>query len=500
MADRFARLTAQEAAALIKHGDNLGCSGFTPSGSPKAIPMALAERAVIDHLHDRPFQVGVLTGASTGAFLDGALAKADAISFRTPYQTNDHLRRRINDGTCRFVDMHLSMVPQFVRYGFLGKIDWAIIEAADVTDSGEIVLTSAVGAAPTYAHVADKILIELNRAHPTELRGIHDIYEPENPPHRRELPIFKVSDRIGSPVLKVDPSKIVGIVETNFSDDSRPLDKPSEIHKKIGYHVAEFLANEMKVGRIPKSFLPLQSGVGEIANGILAMVGTHPDIPPFDMYTEVLQDSVVALLREGKCRFASTCSLTVSKELLAEVYANLAWYKERIVLRPQEISNNPEAIRRLGLISMNTAIEVDIFGNVNSTHVMGSKMMNGIGGSGDFTRNAYISIFTCPSTAKGGKISTIVPQVSHTDHSEHSVQVVATEHGIVDLRGKTPTERARMIVDNCAHPDYREELHRYFDYVKEGHTPQTLAAAYAFHVQFMKTGDMRGVDWKRVLS
>ncbi|MCU0226775.1 MAG: succinate CoA transferase [Bryobacterales bacterium] len=500
MADRFARLTAQEAASLIKHGDNLGCSGFTPSGSPKAIPMALAERAVIDHLYDRPFKVGVLTGASTGNFLDGALAKADAISFRTPYQTNDELRRRINDGSCRFVDMHLSLVPQFVRYGFLGRIDWAIIEAADVTDDGEIILTSGVGAAPTYAAVADKILIEINRAHPVELRGIHDIYEPQSPPHRRELPIYKVSDRIGAPFIKVDPKKIVGVVETNFEDDSRALGEAGELHKKIGQHVAEFLANEMKVGRIPSGFLPLQSGVGETANGILGMVGTHPDIPPFEMYTEVLQDSVIALMKDEKCRFASTCSLSVSTELLREIYSNLDWYKQRVVLRPQEISNNPEAIRRLGLISMNTAIEVDIFGNVNSTHVMGSTMMNGIGGSGDFTRNAYISIFTCPSTAKGGKISTIVPQVSHADHSEHSVQVVATEWGIVDLRGRTPLERARLIVDNCAHPEYRDQLHRYFDFVKSGHTPQTMAAAYAFHVQFLKTGDMRGIDWKKALA
>ncbi len=500
MAERYARLTAQEAAALIKHGDNLGCSGFTPSGSPKAIPLALAERAVIDHLYDRPFQVGVLTGASTGSFLDGALAKADAISFRTPYQTNDELRRRINGGSCRFVDMHLSLVPQFVRYGFLGKIDWAIIEAADVTDDGEIILTSAVGAAPTYAAVADKILIELNRAHPVELRGIHDIYEPQSPPNRRELPIYRVSDRIGVPFIKVDPKKIVGIVETNYEDDSRPLGEAGELHQKIGQNVAEFLANEMKAGRIPSTFLPLQSGVGETANGILGMVGTHPDIPPFEMYTEVLQDSVIALMKDEKCRFASTCSLSVSTELLREIYANLDWYKQRVVLRPQEISNNPEAIRRLGLISMNTAIEVDIFGNVNSTHVMGSTMMNGIGGSGDFTRNAYISIFTCPSTAKGGKISTIVPQVSHADHSEHSVQVVATEWGVVDLRGRTPLERARLIVDNCAHPEYRDQLHRYFDFVKGGHTPQTMAAAYAFHVQYLKTGDMRGIEWSKVLA
>ena len=131
-------------------------------------------------------------------------------------------------------------------------------------------------------------------------------------------------------------------------------------------------------------------------------------------------------------------------------------------------------IRRLGIISINTAIEVDIFGNVNSTHVMGRQMMNGIGGSGDFTRNAYLSIFTCPSTAKGGKISTIVPLVSHMDHSEHSVQIVATEYGIADLRGRSPYERATLIIHNCAHPDFRDELNGYLEMVEGGHTPQTL--------------------------
>ena len=153
-------------------------------------------------------------------------------------------------------------------------------------------------------------------------------------------------------------------------------------------------------------------------------------------------------------------------------------------------------VRRLGIITINTAIEVDLFGNVNSTHVMGSNMMNGIGGSGDFTRNGYISIFTCPSLAKGGKISPIVPLVSHMDHSEHSVQVVVTENGVADLRCKTPHERARLIVSKCAHPDFRSELHGYFDSVTKGQTPTTLSAAFAMHQRFLETGDMRGVDWK----
>lgn len=496
MALPFAKLSPEEAAALIHHGDTVGFSGFTPAGAPKAIPLAIAARAEAEHERGREFQIGVLTGASTGPSLDGALAKAGAISFRTPYQSDPTLRASINSGETRFFDMHLSMLPQAVRYGFLGPVQWAVLEACDVTAGGGIVLTSSVGAAPTFAGKAEKILIELNRAHPPTLLGMHDIYEPADPPHRSEIPIYKPSDRIGAPLICVDPARIAGIVETNAVDEISGYDAASPATDAIGLRVAEFLASEIKAERIPKSFLPIQSGVGNIANAVLGALGRHPQIPAFEMYTEVLQDSVADLLRQGRVRFASTCSLTVSNGVLKEMYRDLEFFRPRIVMRPQEISNSPEVVRRLGLISINTAIEVDIFGNVNSTHIMGRQMMNGIGGSGDFTRNAYLSIFTCTSAAKGGKISTIVPLVSHMDHSEHSVQIVVTEQGIADLRGRSPHERALLIIQNCAHPEFREELLGYLKMVAGGHTPHTLNAAFALHSQFLKTGDMRGVDWK----
>jgi acyl-CoA hydrolase len=132
---------------------------------------------------------------------------------------------------------------------------------------------------------------------------------------------------------------------------------------------------------------------------------------------------------------------------------------------------------------------------VNSTHVLGKQMMNGLGGSGDFTRNSFFSIFTCPSIAKGGKISAIVPMVSHVDHSEHSVKVVITEQGIADLRGKSPIQRAYTIIENCVHPYYKEMLLDYVKLEEKVHTPQTLSACFGMHVQFGKTGDMRQTNW-----
>jgi propionyl-CoA:succinyl-CoA transferase len=492
----FPMLSAAEAAELIRDGQTIGFSGFTPAGAAKAIPAALAEKAKREHAAGRAFKVGVLTGASTGKSLDGALAEAEAISFRTPYQSNATLRKQINSGQVKFVDMHLSVLPQNARYGFLGPIHWAVVEACDITPGGGIVLSTSVGASNTYLRLADKILIELNARHPTSLLGIHDIFEPQDPPVRQEIPVYSASDRIGSPICVVDPKKIVGVVMTDLADETGAFDEATEVTDRIGQNVAEFLAAEMKVGRIPPQFLPLQSGVGNIANAVLGALGRSTEIPPFQMYTEVLQDSVVPLLENGRCTFASTTALTLSPEAMAKVTGDIDYYKQRMLLRPQEISNHPEIVRRIGIVSMNTAIEVDLGGNVNSTHVMGTTMMNGIGGSGDFTRNAYLSIFSCPSTAKGGKISAIVPLASHQDHSEHCVQIVVTEHGVADLRGKDPHERAQLLIEKCAHPDYREQLRDYLRLTKAGHAPLSLSLGLAMHRAFARNGDMRNINWE----
>ena len=364
-------ITAEEAASFVHHNDNVGFSGFTPAGCPKVVPGAIAKKAMEEHEKGNPFQIGMFTGASTGDKLDGELARANAIKFRTPYQSNKDLRALLNSHGAQYFDMHLSELAQDLRYGFLGKIDVAIVEAADVTEDGEIVPTSGVGILPTICRMADRIIIELNSRHPKEIRGMHDIYEPADPPYRREIPVYTPSDRIGTPYVKVD----------------------------------DFLVSEIEAGRLPKEFVPLQSGVGNVANAVLGCMGANKNIPAFNVYTEVIQDAVISLMKEGRVKFASGCSLSVSNEVIREIYANLDFFKDKILLRPQEISNNPEVARRLGLIAINTALEADIFGNINSTHVSGTRMMNGIGGSGDFTRSAMLSIFTTPSTAKEGTLS-----------------------------------------------------------------------------------------------
>ncbi len=493
----FPILSAQEAAELIKNGDNIGLSGFTASGSPKVITEALAAKAVKEHEAGRPFKVSVFTGASTNNHADGALARANAIARRTPYQNTPDLRLRINSHDCHYFDLHLSELAQKFRYNTYGELDWAILEVAKVFENGEVVLGTGVGNVPTYAAKAKKIFLELNTKLPEGLYGLHDIYMPLDPPHRREIPIYTPSDRIGHPTVKIDPSKIAGIIHSDAYDGIKGFTALDDTTLQIGANVCNFLIGEVRAQRIPQEFLPIQSGVGNVANAVLFGLGDAKELPPFAMYTEVIQDAVIDLMRMGRCKFGSTCSLTLSDAKEAEVLDDLDFFRDKIVIRPAEISNSPEVIRRLGVIAMNTALEADIFGNINSTHVVGTRMMNGIGGSGDFTCNGYLSIFSCPSITKGGLISNIVPMCSHIDHTEHSVDVIITEQGVADIRGLDPVQRAERIIDNCAHPMYKELLRDYLKLGKGGQTPHHLAASLGFHTAFQNTGDMRLTDWSQ---
>ena len=488
------QMTAEEAAAMIQNGEVISTSGFTPAGYPKAIPMALARRAEAVHAAGRPFKVSLYTGASVGDELDGSLARAKALSFRMPYQSNKEIRDGINSGEIEFVDFHLSHVAQYLRYGFIPRCTTAIVEAVEVTNDGKIYLSTSGGMSATFLKSADRVFVELNESMPKGLMGFHDVYVPKSPPNRPPLPIYHPGDRIGTPYVKVDPNKIVGIVRTDLPDKTPPFRAPDADSQAIAAQVIDFLLHEQKKGRLP-AHLPYQSGVGNVANAVLSGFATDPRVDAISLYTEVMQDGVFELIEADRLEMASTCSLTLSPAGQVKFRANIDELKHKIIIRQQEMSNNPEVIRRLGVISMNTALEMDIFGNVNSTHVVGSKMMNGIGGSGDFCRNAYISIFMTPSIAKNGDISAVVPMVSHADHNEHSVQVMVTEQGLADLRGLPPVRRARLIIEKCVHPAYRELLTDYLEFglkhAPSKHTPHVLAKAFDFHNRFLETGSMK---------
>lgn len=450
-------MSAEQAAGLVRDGMTVATSGFSPAGDPKAVPAALAQRAK----NGEKLGITLIAGASVGPELDTLLTEAGVLKRRYAYQTDKLLRDAINCGDVDYFDLHLSQLPVYMKNGSLGKIDLAIIEAVAIDEAGHIFLSTSGGVSNVAVAVAEKVIIEVNSAQPLCLKGLHDIYDVALPPNTQPIPLTQPQQRIGLPYLCCPAEKLAAIVLTDLPDKPNPLAPLDDDARQTAKNLIGFLESEVEKGRLPQNLLPLQSGVGSVANAVLAGL-LHSRFQNLRIYTEVLQDSVLDLLDAGIALSASTTALALSPERLALFFENYDRYKDKIVIRPQEISNHPEIIRRLGVIAMNTAIEADLYGNVNSTHIGGTRLMNGIGGSGDFTQNGAISIFTSSSTAKGGSLSSIVPAVGHADHSEHSVMVLITEQGVADLRGLTPRERARSILENCAHPKFKPMLEEYW--------------------------------------
>ena len=479
-------MSADEAATHVLDGMTVGMSGFTRAGEAKAVPLALVKRA-----KESPLKISLITGASLGNDLDGRMADAGLLARRMPFQADATLRKAINQGEVMFIDQHLSHTVEQMRNHQIKKPDLAIIEAVAITEQGHIVPTTSVGNSANLALFADKVIIELNMAHNPNLEGLHDIYIPGERPNRQPIPLLKVDDRIGVGAIPIDPAKIAAIVITDQPDSYSTVTPPDDETQAIANHLIHFFKKEVDAGRLSNSLGPLQAGIGNIANAVMCGLIDSP-FENLVMYSEVLQDSTFDLIDAGKMVFASGCSITLSERCNDRVFSNLEKYKDKLILRPQEISNHPELVRRIGIIGINTALEFDIYGNVNSTHVGGTKMMNGIGGSGDFARNAHMAIFVTKSIAKGGNISSVVPMVAHVDHTEHDVSILVTEQGLADLRGLAPRERARVIIDNCVHPSYRDALNAYFEAAckKGGQTPHLLHEAMDWHTNLEERGHM----------
>ncbi|KAF8060678.1 hypothetical protein FPV67DRAFT_1609443 [Lyophyllum atratum] len=504
-------------APLFKNDDYIGWSGFTGVGYPKSVPTAIADYVESNNLQAAPQtkkKFNLFVGASVGPEVEDRWARLDMIAKRYPHQVGREIAKGINAGRIDFADKHLSMFPQDLVYGYYNlrkkhgdpkkPLDWAIVEATAITEDGKIVPGASVGATPEILQSAEKIIVEVNTLIPN-LEGLHDINQSFIPPYRQPYLIKHVKDRIGEPAISIDTDRIVAIVESRKPDNTGPNAPENEESRAIAKHLIEFLSDEVTAGRLPKSLLPLQSGIGNVANSIIGGLAEGP----FDqvrVWTEVLQDTFIRFFDSGKLEFATATSIKFSPEGFEHFYKNWANYKDRLLLRSQQVANSPEIIRRLGIIAMNTPLEVDIYAHANSTNALGSRMLNGIGGSADFLRNAKLSIMHTPSTRPSktdpNGISCIVPFATHIDQTEHDLDVIVTEQGLADLRGLSPRERAPLIIEKCAHPIYKDLLREYYDRSLHeclkrgaGHEPHMLRNAFKFHTNFMENDTMQIRGW-----
>ena len=506
-------VAAEETIPYFKNGMDLGWSGFTPVGYPKVVPAVLADYVEKNNLQGK-MRFNLFIGASIGAEIEDRWASLKMTDKRWPYQTGKVIQKGVNNGEVRMGDKHLSVYAQDLGYGFYtkekgGKLDLAIIEVTGITEDGGLILAGSVGLNTEIVQIAEKIILEVNTALPS-FEGLHDLVMLDRPPHRQPYLISRVEDRIGTTHLPCDPNKIVAIVESTKTDNGRALAPPDDLSRQIAGHIMEFLQHEVKVGRLPANLLPLQSGVGNIANAVVGELATGP-FTNLKVWTEVIQDTMLDLFDSGRLEFASSTSLSLSVDGFKRLYDKWDFYTSRVVLRPMQISNNPEPIRRLGVISMNTPVEFDIYGHANSTLVMGSRMINGIGGSGDFSRNAYLSIMHSPSTrptkTDPNGITCVVPKVTHVDHTEHDLDIVVTEQGLADLRGLCPRERAQVIIGKCVHPEYKPLMQDYFDRALSeclargmGHQPHLLFSAYQMQKNLIENGTMKIDRWDSYLG
>ncbi|KAJ9660788.1 acetyl-CoA hydrolase [Neophaeococcomyces mojaviensis] len=503
---------AEDLIELFPHNSYIGWSGFTGVGYPKKVPTALADHVERNNLQGK-LKFNLFVGASSGAETENRWARLNMIERRAPHQVGKEIAKGINNGNIQFFDKHLSMFPVDLMYGWYTKqkennrLDVAIVEASAITEDGGIVPGASVGATPEIVQMADKIIIEVNTATPN-FEGLHDITMTDLPPRRKPYLIMAPEDRIGTPTVPVDPDRVVAIVESDYPDQTTENAPEDATSVAIANNIIEFLQHEVSRGRLPKNLLPIQSGIGNIANAVVGgLAKGGADFKNLKVWTEVLQDSFLDLFDSGNLDFATATSIRFSPDGFKRFYDGWENYHAKLLLRSQQVSNNPEIIRRLGVIGMNTPVEVDIYAHANSTCVMGSRMLNGLGGSADFLRSSKYSIMHTPSTRPSKSdptgVSCIVPMCTHVDQTEHDLDVIVTEQGLADVRGLSPRERARVIIEKCAHPEYKPILRDYFEIAEReclkkgwGHEPHLLFNTFDMHRNLVEEGTMKIKEWK----
>lgn len=481
-------LAFEDVESFFENNQTIYFSGFAGAGAPKVIPGIISNK--IDRLkHTKNnFVLNLISSASTGITTDGVLAKQSAIKFRTPFQSDPTLRTQINDGLVSYCDISLSKLTKEIDRKTIPEIDIAVIEVSKIDDNGKVTLSTSVGITPLIINIAKKIILEVNGIYSDSLSGLHDL---TNISYSSIVSLSQADERLGETNISIPSNKILGFIKTNEPDNISKYQNQNNF-AEIAQNIEYFIKNEISECKIDASNIVLQSGIGHLPNFVLRYLGECTELAPFSMYSEVIQDSVIDLIKNGKVRFASGCALMITNSKMEEILQDRATFINKIILRSQDITNRSEIIRSLNIIAINSAVEVDLFGNVNSSHVNGTQIINGIGGSADFSNSALVSIFILPSVVKNNTISKIVPMVTHCDHTEHSVDVLVTEQGIADLRGLSPRQRAHRIISNCVHPDYKELLTEYISMQNgKSHTPHTLKYAFMMHETYKLHKDMR---------
>ena len=472
-----------KATEIIVDGMTVAMSGYAMAGYPKAIPEELVRRKN----EGLKLSINLITGANV-PWLDALLGGAEIISGRAPMCQSKVLSSQVNTQKVYFVEQQMCKMPRLLRSHSFGNIDVVVVEALAVTEDG-LIPTTSVGLTKYLMEAANEIIVEINSAQPEILFGLHDVYIPKPAPATEPIPLTSCTDRIGSAFIPFDVSKIKFIVETDKPENTVSLTTCLPESRKIAENLFSFFEKEYHTkngGVIP----PIQMGFGNIADAVADLLQTS-EFNNLEFFCGGISENILELLKNGKAFGVSTAGITMN-ENAGKILEQIPDVHKKLILRNGDMINNAEIIGRLGIVALNTGIEIDIYGNVNSSHIGGKSVVNGIGGGANFAQNAGLSVMLISSLSKGGAISNIVPMVSHQDICEHDIDVVITENGYADLRGLDDLQRAEAIISNCAAEEYQHQLLDYFEASKElgGHHPQNPQMAFRWYERLQETGAM----------
>lgn len=337
-----------------------------------------------------------------------------------------NVRGAIADGRADFTPVFLSEIPSLFSDGTL-PLDVALIQVTPPDEHGFCRLGLSVATALAAVQHAKVVIAELNPQVPRTLG--------ESAVHVSEIAYAVAVDR-PLPTVAAAP---YGAIE-----------------ESIGKNVAALVPDEAT----------LQVGIGNVPNAVMAALAKHRDL---GLHTEMMSDGLVDLIMVGaitnrfKTRFErrGVCSFAMGSERLHSFLNDNPF----IELHPSHIVNDPNEVGKQHVMTaINSAIEVDLTGQICADS-MGERIWSGIGGQMDFVQGALRSkggkaIMALSSTARGGTVSRIVPQLrpgAGVVTTRGHVQWVVTEHGAVNLRGRTLRERAKLLT-SIAHPDFRDGL------------------------------------------
>lgn len=437
---------------LMPKVKTLAFGGMGGQSVPKAFTNSLARLSGKMDFNNLTLFTG---GGGTEGF-EKAISSLNIVR-RYYYLSGESFRKKVNSGSVKLFDYWVSEYSRNLREGYFsryGPIDLAVIEISEIDADGHIIPSLSVDSSTALIQASKKVVLEINTRKPA-LRGLHDIYSPRI---NTIIPIVKVMDRIGKEWIDIPHSKISGIVFSDENEEpSGSYDSTDSTYLLVGKNVADFLRDNVYQNAKFKN-RPLQLGAGSIANAIL----TSLNLSKLSIWSEIIPSGWISKIGQEVAEISASAiySMTGDNQKLSTVYEEILSNKDKIVLRPNEVTNSVEVISRLGVVVVQPAIEIDIYGSVNVSHIRGN-LRNGVGGSGDFTRAGSLTIIALPSTASKGMYSRVVPMLTNVDIPKQDVDVVITDQGVADLRGLSPRERAIEIISKCSHPSYTDYLGKY---------------------------------------